>query len=48
VVAQVATRIAVMRAVQFVAVGLAEQVLHQPNDAYKREVLGAVPALPGR
>jgi ABC-type microcin C transport system duplicated ATPase subunit YejF len=48
VVAQVATRIAVMRAGQFVEVGLAERVMHQPSHAYRRELLGAVPALPGR
>jgi oligopeptide transport system ATP-binding protein len=48
VVAQVATRIAVMRAGKFVEVGSAEQVLHQPSHAYTRELLGAVPALPGR
>jgi len=48
VVAQVATRIAVMRAGKFVESGLAEQVLHQPVHAYTRELLAAVPALPGR
>jgi ABC-type microcin C transport system duplicated ATPase subunit YejF len=48
VVAQAATRIAVMHAGRFVEVGLAEQVLHQPSHAYTRELLGAVPALPGR
>ena len=42
VVAQVATRIAVTRAGQLVEVGLAEQ-----DHAYTRELLGAVPALPG-
>lgn len=47
VVAQVATRMAVMRAGRFVEVGLAEQVLHQPKDPYTRELLSAVPALPG-
>jgi ABC-type glutathione transport system ATPase component len=46
VVAQVATRIAVMRGGQFVETGLAEQVLHQPVHAYTRELLAAVPALP--
>ena len=46
VVAQIATRIAVMRAGQFVEVGEAEQVLHQPKNAYTREMLSAVPALP--
>jgi ABC-type glutathione transport system ATPase component len=48
VVAQVATRIAVMRAGKFVEVGSAEQVLHEPKDAYTRELLAAVPALPAR
>ena len=48
VVAQVAARIAIMRAGQFVEVGLAEQVVHQPSHTYTRELLSAVPALPGR
>ena len=48
VVAQVATRIAVMRAGKFVEVGSAEQVLHQPTDGFTRELLAAVPALPTR
>jgi ABC-type oligopeptide transport system ATPase subunit len=48
VVAQVATRIAVMRAGKFVEVGPAEQVLHQPTHAYTRELLAAVPSLPSR
>ncbi len=46
VVAQVATRIAVMRAGQFLEVGDAEQVLHQPRHDYTRELISAVPALP--
>ncbi len=46
VVAQVATRIAVMRAGQFLEVGDAEQVLHQPKHEYTRELLSAVPELP--
>jgi oligopeptide transport system ATP-binding protein len=46
VVAQVATRIAVMRTGQFVEVGPAEQVLHQPKNDYTRELLAAVPELP--
>jgi oligopeptide transport system ATP-binding protein len=46
VVAQVATRIAVMRAGQFVEFGPAEQVLHQPKNDYTRELLSAVPELP--
>ncbi len=46
VVAQVATRIAVMRAGQFVEVGPAEEVLHQPQNPCTRELLAAVPELP--
>jgi oligopeptide transport system ATP-binding protein len=46
VVAQVATRIAVMRAGQFLEVGEADQVLHQPKNGYTRELLAAVPELP--
>jgi ABC-type microcin C transport system duplicated ATPase subunit YejF len=46
VVAQLATRIAVMRAGQFVATGPAEQILQQPKDPYTRELLAAVPELP--
>jgi ABC-type glutathione transport system ATPase component len=48
VVAQVATRIAVMRTGKFVEVGTSQQVLHQPAHAYTRELLAAVPALPAR
>jgi oligopeptide transport system ATP-binding protein len=46
VVAQLATRIAVMRGGKFVEVGEAEQVLHHPVQEYTRELLSAVPALP--
>jgi ABC-type microcin C transport system duplicated ATPase subunit YejF len=46
VVAQLATRVAVMRAGQFVETGAVEQVLHQPAHAYTRELLAAVPELP--
>jgi ABC-type oligopeptide transport system ATPase subunit len=46
VVAQVATRIAVMRAGRFVEMGSAEQILHQPKSDYTRELLAAVPELP--
>lgn len=46
VVAQVATRIAVMRAGKFVEVGEAEQVLRRPQHPYTRELLAAVPELP--
>jgi peptide/nickel transport system ATP-binding protein len=46
VVAQLATRIAVMRAGKFVEVGAAEQVLRQPKQLYTQELLAAVPELP--
>ena len=46
VVAQLATRIAVMRGGKFVEVGEAEQVLHKPAHEYTRELLSAIPALP--
>lgn len=46
VVAQVATRAAVMRAGQFVEIGAVEQVLRRPAHAYTRELLAAVPELP--
>jgi oligopeptide transport system ATP-binding protein len=45
VVAQLATRIAVMRAGKFVEVGAAEQILRQPGHPYTRELLAAVPEL---
>lgn len=45
VVAQIATRIAVMRAGKFVEVGPAEEVLQRPQAAYTRELLAAVPHL---
>jgi ABC-type glutathione transport system ATPase component len=46
VVAQIATRIAVMRAGKFVEIGVAEQVLQRPSENYTRELLAAVPELP--
>jgi ABC-type glutathione transport system ATPase component len=46
VVAQIATRIAVMRAGRFLEIGAAEAVLHHPQHDYTRELLAAVPALP--
>ena len=46
VVAQVATRIAVMRAGQSVEVGIAEQILHHPSYYYTWKLLGADPSLP--
>jgi ABC-type oligopeptide transport system ATPase subunit len=46
VVAQIATRIAVMRAGKFVEVGAAEQVLQNPQAQYTQELLAAVPHLP--
>jgi ABC-type glutathione transport system ATPase component len=46
VVAQLAMRIAVMRAGRFVEVGPAEQVLHQPEHPYTQELLAAVPEVP--
>lgn len=46
VVAQLATRIAVMRSGKFVEMGAAEQVLREPTSAYTRELLAAVPEIP--
>ena len=45
VVAQLATRIAVMRVGQFVEVGPAEEILRDPKQDYTRELLAAVPEL---
>ncbi len=47
VVAQLATRIAVMRSGQFVELGAADQVLKQTAHPYTRELLAAVPELLG-
>jgi ABC-type glutathione transport system ATPase component len=46
VVAQIATRVAVMRAGQFVETGPIEKVLRDPQHEYTRELLAAVPELP--
>jgi ABC-type glutathione transport system ATPase component len=48
VVAQIATRIAVMRAGQFVEAGPAAEVLERPEHSYTRELLAAVPVLPAQ
>lgn len=47
VVAQIATRIAVMRAGRIVEFGAAEQVLKAPADSYTRELIAAVPEIVG-
>jgi peptide/nickel transport system ATP-binding protein len=47
VVAQLATRIAVMQSGRFVEVGPAEKVLRAPQHAYTQALLAAVPHLPG-
>jgi len=46
VVAQIATRVAVMRAGRFVEEGPVERVLGRPADPYTQELLAAVPPLP--
>jgi peptide/nickel transport system ATP-binding protein len=46
VVAQVATRIAVMRAGQFVETGSTEKILREPGADYTKELLAAVPEVP--
>jgi ABC-type microcin C transport system duplicated ATPase subunit YejF len=46
VVAQLATRVAVMQAGKFVEVGPAEQLLGQPAHPYTRGLLAAVPEVP--
>jgi ABC-type microcin C transport system duplicated ATPase subunit YejF len=46
VIAQLATRIAVMRAGKLVEVGEAESILHAPQHTYTQTLLTAVPKLP--
>ena len=46
VVAQLASRIAVMRAGQFVEHGPASLILYEPTQEYTRELLAAVPEIP--
>jgi ABC-type microcin C transport system duplicated ATPase subunit YejF len=46
VVAQLATRIAVMRAGKFVECGVAEQILQRPAETYTKELLAAVFEVP--
>ncbi len=46
VVAQLATRVAVMQAGRFVEVGPAEQLLSQPSHPYTQALLAAVPEVP--
>ncbi|HKV46904.1 MAG TPA: ATP-binding cassette domain-containing protein [Candidatus Acidoferrales bacterium] len=46
VVAQMATRVAVMRAGRFVEVGAVEQVLQSPQNEYTQALLAAVPEIP--
>jgi ABC-type glutathione transport system ATPase component len=48
VVAQLATHIAVMRAGQLTEYGPATRVLQEPTQAYTRDLLAAVPEIPGR
>jgi peptide/nickel transport system ATP-binding protein len=46
VVAQMATRVAVMHAGRFVEVGVADQVLQAPQHEYTQALLAAVPEIP--
>jgi oligopeptide transport system ATP-binding protein len=48
VVAQLATRVAVMRAGRLVEVGAAEQVLRAPQHQYTQALLAAVPEIPAQ
>jgi peptide/nickel transport system ATP-binding protein len=45
VVAQIATRIAVMRAGKLVELGDAERLLRQPTQQYTKDLLAAVPEI---
>jgi len=45
VVAQIATRIAVMRAGKLIESGQAEQILRRPGPQYTKDLLAAVPEL---
>jgi ABC-type glutathione transport system ATPase component len=47
VVAQIATHIAVMRAGKLVEFGAAERILREPTAGYTRELIAAVPTIPG-
>jgi peptide/nickel transport system ATP-binding protein len=46
VVAQLATRVAVMQSGKFVEVGAAEHVLTAPEHPYTQALLAAVPQIP--
>jgi oligopeptide transport system ATP-binding protein len=46
VVAQLATRVAVMKAGRFVEIGAAEKMLTAPQDSYTQSLLAAVPQIP--
>jgi oligopeptide transport system ATP-binding protein len=46
VIAQLATRVAIMRSGKFVEIGPADQVLTQPKDPYTQTLLAAVPEIP--
>jgi oligopeptide transport system ATP-binding protein len=46
VIAQLATRVAIMRSGKFVEIGQADQVLTQPKDPYTQTLLAAVPEIP--
>ena len=46
VVAQIATRVAVMRSGRFVETGDVDLVLHRPVEEYTKELLAAVPEIP--